>query len=73
MTRQQHASLTCARWRRAQVAVAQAADIVRAVLSLGVDRAMSKFNTTAAAAATTQGSAPKRPRGEAGPKQKGAE
>lgn len=53
--------------------MAQAADIVRAVLSLGVDRAMSKFNTTAAAAATTQGSAPKRPRGEAGPKQKGAE
>ena len=55
----------------AQVAVAQAADIVRAVLSTDVDRAMSRFNTTAAAAATTQGSAPKRPRGEA--KQKAAE
>jgi len=55
----------------AQVAVAEAADVVRAVLSTGVDRAMSRFNSSAAAAATTQGSAPKRPRGE--PKQKAAE
>lgn len=45
--------------------------MVRAVLSTGVDRAMSRFNSSAAAAATTQGSAPKRPRGE--PKQKAAE
>ena len=49
------------------VAVAQAADIVRAVLEMGVEKAMSRFNTAAAAAATTQGSAPKRPRGEPKP------
>ena len=51
--------------------MAEAADVVRAVLSMGVDKAMSRFNSAGAAAATTQGSAPKRPRGEA--KQKAAE
>jgi hypothetical protein len=55
----------------AQVAVAEAADVVRAVLSTGVERAMSRCNSSAAAAATTQGSAPKRPRGE--PKAKAAD
>ena len=38
--------------------------MVRAVLGSGVEKAMSRFNSSAAAAATTQGSAPKRPRGE---------
>jgi hypothetical protein len=39
--------------RTLQVAVAETCDVVRAVLSAGVDRAMSKYNTSGAAAGTS--------------------